>query len=590
VTACNNTQLLDSGLQINSTVANDLGLGEWINLTIDTTDDVTFDTSMNASITNTTGDAVDISNVLRGNYSSDYKTVGLYINASSSTVGDGINISGLYVNVSCDIPNGTVINISVSTTPKNGSLVPIVSTLYNFTVWTPSIFTRSTDEIFVDNLGIVNTANVSVANCTISYIAINSTVTGDIGNNTFINLSLLGDVRFAEDWWTGITATWTGNLKVNLSDTGNRSMTDSEMKIPVNATSDVGNWVNISGINVTIPSPSAITTGNHTHYISVTTMPFNGTCAATLNATGVNLTVIKLAPDGVNNVTANASAKTDTAVTLTFKVTNSTYDKTFGGKGVTFVVDDDSYGLSSASGTSDTSGNVSVTVTLSSVIGSANVTAYLTDNASINDTIRVNATAGPVTGLLVTHDGPELKSNSAWENNMTVIVYAVDAGRNKNVSAVNLVTLTTTGTAVVNNTAAVAMVAGVAVWDVYDMNVESVTLTATSPGLTTGTNTTEFTEPVTGITVTATPTSITADSSNTTLRAQLTGASGNVSVAGVTITFTSMNTTLAKFGNFTANTNTSNTVVGGYVEVNLTSNNAGTTGSVTLRSRRAPGH
>jgi len=580
VTACNNTQLLDSGPIINSTVANDLGLGEWINLTIDTTYDVTFDTSKNGSIVNAVGsDAVDISNVLHGNYSSDHKTVGLYINALVGTVDDGINISGLYVNVSCDVPNGTVMNVSVYTTPKNGSLVPIVSTLYNFTVWTPSIFKRATDDIFVDNLGIVN--------CTINYIAINSTVDNDIGNNTFINLSLLsGPIRFVKEW-IGITATnkTGGSLNVNLSSTL-KDIDDYMMRIPVNSSSNVGNWVNISGINVTIPSAqaSAMTTGNHTHYINVTTMPFNGTCAATLNATGVNLTVIKLAPDGVNNVTANKSAKIGTAVPLTFNVTNSTYGKTFGGKGVTFEVDDTSYGLSPASGTTDIYGNVSVTVTLPSAMGSANITAYLTDNANINDTIRVNATAGPVTGLLVTHDGPKLKSNVAWENNMTVIVYAVDAGGNKNNTAINSVTLTVTGTAVVNDTAAVAMVAGVAAWDVYDMNAESVTLTATSPGLTTGTNDTEFTEPVTGITVTATPISITADKSNTTIKAQLTGATGDVHVAGVNITFTSMNATLALFGNFTLGTTCADTVAGGYAEVNLTSNTAGTTGSVQIQA------
>lgn len=586
VTAGNVSQLLDSGLQINSTVAYDLGLGEWINLTINTTYDITFNRSMNGSIVNAVAsDVVDISNVLRGNYTDNNKTVGLYISDSAHTVDDGININGLYVDVPCDVPNGTVINVSVYTTPKNGSLVPIVSTLYNFTVWTPSIFTRLTDDIFVDNLGIVNTSNVSVANCTINYIAINSTVDNDIGNNTFINLSLLsGPIRFVKDW-TGITATnKTGGCNVNLSG-ADRNIADYEMRIPVNATSSVGDWVKISGINVTIPSAqaSAITTGNHTHYINVTTRPFNGTCEVTLKDDVVNLTVIKLAPDGVNNVTANTTAKIGTTVTLTFNVTNSTYGKTFGGADVEFKVDDTNYTLTTNSAT-DISGNVSVNVTLPSYQGSGNVTAYLADNESINDTVRVNATAGPATGLLVTHNGPKLKSNYQWEHNLTVTVYAVDAGGNRNGTADNWVTLTVNGTAVVNDTAPVQMADGVVAWNVSDLNAEYVELTAANASLGVNTNITEFTEPVTGITVTATPSSITVNGTNTTIRAQLTGATGDVHVAGITITFTSMNVTLAKFDNFTTNTKTNVTVAGGYAEVNLTSNDAGTTGSVEIRA------
>jgi|GEM_PF-5462690 len=581
VAAGNPSNLLDSYLTVNSTVADDLIYGTRINLTIDSTESITFDRSKNGSIVNDTTGAVSISVVNTTNYSNGNKTVSLFVNGSTTnSVGAGINISGLYVAVPSTTANGTVVNITVSIFTVNGSSVQIVSTLYNFTVRNPVLSSRTSDVIFVDNLGVVNSSNVSVTNVSINAIGVNSTAREDVGNNTFINLSLesSGIFKFSNSW-TGITSVNSGSLNVNVSGTS-RNIADYAMRIPVVVSSNPGDWVSISGINLSAQGLSTVSAGNSTKYITVTTRPLNGTGDITLNTTIANITVVKMAPDVVANITANTSGMIGTQKTLVFNISNSTFSKTFGGAGVTFSVSNSAFTMTSSTGTTDANGNVSVEVTIPATSGiNTTVTAYLTSNSSINDSILLDAIAGPATQLLVTHNGPQLKSNTLWDNNITVTVYALDAGGNRNTSVTNSVILTTSGTARVSNDSAVPMVAGVVSWNVSSINAETITLTATTSGLTAGVNTTFFSEPITEIIVTATPSSITANGSITTLHAQLIGSSGNVTVSGINVTFESLNTTLA---NVTA---TGTTGAEGYAEVNLTSNSLNAVGTVQVQAR-----
>ncbi len=554
-----------NAIVVQSVVTNDIGNNTYINLTIPSGVGVTFNTSVSTSGLILTNNSAGLRSI-----AVTANTVSAILNASLTATDNVTFTTGIQLNVT-----GTPTNFSysVTTTAASAGSQAVTTTVQNNDTFVAPRITYAGDTVYLDLDGQTGKA--------ISAVVVQSVVTNDIGNNTYINLTIPSDVGVTFD-----TSVSTSGLILTNNSAGLRSVTVTANTVSaiINASlTATDNVTFTTGIKINVTSSATAGTVNFT---VKTTAANTGSQEVSQEYTTAGITKTIVTASTINSPDDVTSLGLGNITTLTWTVTNATSSSNFGGKRVNFATNGTPSSLNISYGTTSSAGTVSVNFTAPATTGTYNVTATI-DGTTVSDVVNITVIAGSPTKLAIIPDTPKLAPTGV----ATITVKAQDASGNNVTTGPGVndsVRLAVGGDAFVTSTNPVNMSNGTATFTVQKSTPGSTGLTAldengTSPILNYATGTQVFTLDIGSIVLTPSTTSLAVNGSVATLSVQLYDVNGNpLALPGQSITITSSNTSLATVGTSPATSNangiavsnlTSKNVTGGTVSVNATITN-----------------
>ncbi len=539
-----------------------IGAGTFINVTLPNTG-ITFDTSATVTVTGVPV-IVGSHNV---NISADGLTLSTMTDANSAAgAGNAITFTGIKLNVTG--ASALNVNYSATTTPAGAGAQPTTSLSAgnDILVFKPTATGITTVPLDADGV--------------VSFLANNVVITtpsanGEIGNNTFINLTLPGlGVTFDLNNPGTVSSTGTIITGVRIP-----MVSANTLSILTNATSLAGNTVTISGFKLNV------STGASSSNLTLMTNASGAGAQPVTTVSNAQIVVMPITADSIVLVSGNTTPAFNSTNTYTWIVKNTSTNTLFGGQPVDFVVTDPTNNtLSVPSNNTVSDGSVSVNLTVKT---RAVLNATIRGTA-VTSSVVVQPLAGVATKLAVIPDVARI----APTGTASVIVQAQDAfGNTATPSVATTVRLTVSGDAFITPANAITATAllnagGNATFLVKKATPGSVTLTASDEagappaGLSPGSGVQLFTVDVGRIVVTATPTLLAANGANATLAVQLQDINGvALALPGQSVVITSNNATLATVSASPVLTNAA-----GIATVNLTANAIGLTGTVTVNA------
>ncbi|MFA4956983.1 MAG: hypothetical protein WC556_08450, partial [Candidatus Methanoperedens sp.] len=556
IAAGGNSSAIGTTLNVSApTIANLIGSGTYINITLPSDSGITFNRS--AIPTNNSIGLWITSVTISSN--------GLILSAlagNNSEAGASVNFSGIYLNATATASSNTSFN--VTTTAAGTGSIPVTTQITatgDIDVLKPEVVGSTT--IYQDLDGILGTATTP--------INISLTVANQIGAGTYINITLPSSTGLTFDSSSTIT-----NNSIGLMIT---SVTISSNKLSALAGNDslAGASVNFSGIKLNVTA--AATTQNYT--VSTT--------AAGLNAATVTNSTRQfvISPVTANTFSASSGNETTghtvgTTTTLTWTLTNATSGINFGGQRVNFTTNatgsplSAGYNGATTYNLTGTDGKVSINFTApTNTIGNFSVTATINGTSYSNvSTIYVNGSTA--TKLAIYVDAAKYAPNG----NATINVTAQDTYGNNVTSGITVKLASSATDVTINPASTQVLSSGYATFYVEKTTAGSVTLTVTDQSSTNkliyATATQVFTSDIGSILITSSADTLVANGSVANLTVQLKDVDGNqLNLSGQTITVAAPNSTLGNVTAISASTNTT-----GAALFNLTSNAIGNTGTV----------